>query len=381
MLIPIIDIQLTKKSDNSLSFTEVFPEKNWSNNVSYIYAVLNERATDFRGFQLSLADNHPISTLDGTHKLFGKYADAFISGVLPSSGDLNREKLIARFKFKVNYGDTLSHLYITYDGTSHVFARCIRVSKLVGGILTPVNFYFDEYKNICILDVSALNLIKDDVIWVDFYDCNDATQTIKITRITDALVEMLFPNSIVSEEYSEHLYDSQLRINPGLITQYADLTLYDRKGILRELALQELLALDVPVHTGTALDTSLGYRYEYDNTYFVEDWDISADSSEINVTCRDKSYIMQNTMLQSVGIEQRTVNDMLSLVFKQIGKSWSYLDDYTKSLCYNVIVPDNWFKEVTLYDALQKICITCLLHVYMLNDTFVVAAIPGLEPD
>ena len=141
------------------------------------------------------------------------------------------------------------------------------------------------------------------------------------------------------------------------------------------------MSSDLPVHTGISLDTSLGRRVEYDNTYFVEDWSIMSDSSTINVTCRDKSYILQNTMLQSVGIAQRSVDEMLSVVFKQIGKSWNYLDEYTEKLCKKVIVPNSWFKEATLFETLQKISIVCLLHICAINDTFVVAAIPGLALD
>lgn len=109
-------------------------------------------------------------------------------------------------------------------------------------------------------------------------------------------------------------------------------------------------------------------------SYRVDNWDISGTSYEVGIDCRDISYILNEVNIQSIPVQSRTVHRMLQLMFKYIpGTTWKYIDADTMDYCENIRTPYCWFKNGTLYELLQKICVLAMIRIYWHVDCFIVA--------
>jgi hypothetical protein len=375
-------------------------------NVSNADNVLNNDELDgYKGFQLAGDYAAQPSLLDGTYAFFDDSGyPGYLSGVLSASArgfllssgysnflaildgnslffdnNLTREPSEFAYQF-INEitihvyikGKYPKQIYLTFDTTTNEY---------------PVNFDI-EYPNVWqavrnnTSSVVTIPVREDmeaeespswgNALILHFYDWCAPGKSFQLTRISANYGAIYSGADLISITCSENLLDAQMKIAPGIVEQYADISIYDRDGVLHELALQDELIGDHKAQI-TAIDDTTEVTY-FLGSYTVASWDISSESSVVSATCRDPSYIFEKRDVPSIPIQDRSVDDMLNLAFGYAGNvSWQYIDEDTRLYCMKVVTPHSWFYAGTLLTMLKKICSLGMLRIYWSINKFIVA--------
>lgn len=208
-------------------------------------------------------------------------------------------------------------------------------------------------------------------VYITVLQWSEKLASVKISKISNIFDVTYDLNDLISITYSENLFNSQLQIQPGICEQYADIQLYDRDGILHELADKRALNEDYSV-TITVVDDDTNKR-SIDGVYLVNDWEVYGTSNTVIINCNDLSRIFDKINIEITAVKTRTVDDMLNECFNLCKVSWRYIDDDTQTYCENIKTPNCWFYKSTALQTLNKICRLGMLRVYWYIDSFIVA--------
>lgn len=308
-------------------------------NVSRPQQLLKDgNVSNVKGFQLS-SDILKLSKLDSTRTFFG---DDGYSGYLSASTES------AEITLQVT-GDTIGGLYIVFDTLTGEYAKSISI-----GDHTFTNNSVATY----------ISFFAKDTVKLRFSQWSASNSTIKVTNIAIVPTLRFYGSDLIDFKCSENLLDSDLQITPGICEQYADINVYDRYSVLHTLAREGLLGGDADVSIN-ADSYALG-------VYVASDWDIEIDNTVVGITCRDKSYLFEKIPIARVDIANRTIDDLLNVLFSQADIPWNYLDVATRTRCLNISVPNNWFAASDLKALLDKICSLGMLRMYWSLNTFYV---------
>lgn len=330
-------VTISPKNANGATLTYISSQ--FDANVSNPSRILIPNNTNtVKGFQLS-SSNVKLSTLNSTRTFFGPRG---FSGYLSTNSQQGTILLTAT-------GGTISTLYIVFDKATGEYAKTIKVNDT-----TIANDKVE--KLISFPEASAVTLT--------FTNWSAANATPKVTSITILPTLTLTGTDLLNFKCSENLLDSDLQINPGICEQYADIEIYDRGNVFHDLAQEGFLDDDVDVSINTD-NYALGI-------YIASDWDIEIDNSVVGITCRDRSYLFEKILIQRADIAQRTIDDLLNILFSQANIAWNYLDNETQTRCQSITIPNNWFAASDLKTLLDKICSLGMLRMYWSLNTFYV---------
>ncbi len=185
-------------------------------------------------------------------------------------------------------------------------------------------------------------------------------------------------SQLISFTCSENIMDSNLDLNPGICEQYANLEIYDKDGLIRQRGLKGELHKDdiitiIGIDENVWEEGGIAKGEVVLGDYLVEEWKLENNNSHIKIVCRDTSYRLDKINIPRTIISDRTVDDLLNIVFSSAPQmTWVYLDTDTEERCQNITIPNSWYKASDLKTMLESICAVGLLRIYYFNKTFFV---------
>lgn len=336
-------------------------------NVSNSGVIVDGAAKGYKGFQLSASTAKPLSRLDGSTRF---YPDTGYPGLITqelSGADGSCDTTVPF----ILTGNTPENLYLNFDSITKEYAVDFKITNNVTNYaITVTNNKFASL----ILPLKDLHLpsaLSNAIFTLKITKWSKSNSCIKITRLSTYYSTSYTGTDLKSVTNSENLLDSQMQITSGICEQYADVSIYDRYGVLRKFALTNKLASD-RVLSIFAIDDVDGVTYEM-GSYIISDWNFDGISSTVGITCRDKSYLFEKINIERSVIADRTLDALINILFAQApGMAWRYQDAETRTRCEAIIIPNNWYHASDLYTMLNKICALGMLRIYWYIDTFIV---------
>ena len=169
---------------------------------------------------------------------------------------------------------------------------------------------------------------------------------------------------IVSITSSENMTDANVSYLPGVCEQYANVVLYDRNNALHERAMQNKSMdgiLSIYMFNTSIVDPAPVLVDSFD----ISDCKIESDNSDVEINCRDRTYVLDNLYVPEAENAGRTIHTLLSNVFDTIpNASWEYQDVETRVRCQTIFIQNSWYKSGVLRALLNKICVVGMLRIY-----------------
>lgn len=357
-----VSIELPNAQETSLSFAAAEVPK--TANISNPTKIFSVDEYGARGFQLSEKKSEVVSTLDGKYLL---YSDLGFSGYVSSAlsdaqGNFQQD---VSFSFRLSY-ERPAYLFIVFDPVAKEFATAF--SLQYGSTKLSIT---NNTSTVYIVDTAALKLPMNNnssKITVSIQKWSSAYKSAKLFQIFPALIMSFTGKDLKSFTCSENATNTQLSISPGVIEQYADITVYDREGLLRKLAALGLLVEDMKVEIVACEDncTALG-------SYTVSNWNVDTTSASIKIECRDQTSKLSKVNIPGAAIQDRTLHNMLTYVFNCLGNvAWGYFDAATQIYCRNIYTPNSWSYAAPADKVLAKLCTLGMLRIYYWINKYVV---------
>lgn len=336
-------------------------------NVSNSNAVVEGLSSGYKGFQLTANNANPISRLDGSTRL---YPDTGYSGLITEelSGADGSCDTVVPF---ILTGNVPENLYLNFDSVTKEYAVDFTITNNVTSYAITVT---NNTSVLLVLPLKDLNLpvaLSNAIFTLRITKWSKPNSSIKITRLSTYYLAIYTGTDLKSVANSENLLDSQMQVTSGICEQYADVSVYDRYGVLRKFALTNKLTPD-HVLSISAIDDANGFSYEM-GSYIISDWNFDSISSTVGITCRDKSYLFEKINIERSVIADRTLDELINILFAQAsGMSWRYQDSETQARCKAIVIPNSWYQASDLYTMLNKICALGMLRIYWYIDAFIV---------
>lgn len=334
-------------------------------NVSHGEFLTNTKA--FKGYKgFHFATNRAQKTIkaDGSYKF---YPDSGYQGFVAKSftGANGEYYLTVRLQFT---GEAPKQLLFQFDSVDNTYPLKMTLTIASSSQTKSVTVN----KPFAIVDISELTLVANDRVSIAFSRWNKANYTAKIVSISANYTGFYDLQNLIDVRCSENAFDSQLNINPGIVEQYADVSIYDRDQLIHQFAQAELLKENQQV-TILSIDDETNTS-EVLGTYRVDEWQVEATSSIVKVNCTDPSSIFENFNIPSAPVQTRTVDSLLSFLFGYIqGYTFTYIDDATRTACENIKIPSSWCLKGNVLEVLKKICEIGQLRIYWFINVFIVA--------
>ena len=372
-----IIIDLNYKSGSTLQFydpTNTGNQYSSENNVSNASLVLNNsNAKGYKGFQLSSYADKPVSTLDGSYKLFdSKGIRAFVSSALSDA----EGKFTSTQMLQLLYiGNADDEIYVTFNPFVNEYASLIRVDYCnADGTSVSASEYTNDSPTFAI-GFEPFTLTPGEIITcmlrITFVEWNKPYKSVFVAGISTSAITSYSGSDLIDFTCSENLMDAQMQISPGIVEQYADVRVYDRDNRLHTLAVQDKLHADSNLSI-LAID-------QEDNehklgTYRVDEWLVDANDSVVTIYCGDITKNIGKITMPPLEVADRSLHQMLSTGFQYIqNAAWIYIDSETEEYCKAVITPDSWTYKQNVKDYLHNVCTMGLLRIYWYIDKFIVA--------
>lgn len=372
-----IQVRLGIKSNDDTSDTSkvILDTANFPKVINVAHSELiaedtSAEALGAAGFQLSPDDGRIVSKLDGSRKPF---ASTGYPGVCTSRLSINDDDAwYIDIPFKI-LGKTPENLDIRFDSIVNEYAVEFSLTNEYNNKTITVT---DNKEALVTLPLESLALPEtlDNVgFTLKITKWSIANASVKLTMLSTSTYGYIVYNGkdLQSVSISENLFDSQMQIVPGICEQYADIKVYDRNNVLRKLAANNKLHSDYLVNI-IAIDDTNAVTYQM-GTYIVSDWNFDGISSDVGITCRDKSYLFEKIDIERSTIADRTLDELLNILFSQASNlPWKYQDDDTRAWCASVHIPNSWYLASDLYTMLNKVCALGMLRIYWYVNAFVV---------
>lgn len=364
-------------TQNVVTAYEALRPVNVSDNTGRVFNQIGDN-TAMRGFFVKQQNNvQAFATLDRTFGVFpanGYDGWALLSGA--STSILTGYSLCAEFRLTMSqlptYGMTL-----LFDVSGGGYPLKVGITKYASGtIYFSPTLEIENTARSASVFISAQQLqsafsgftagdrLDFCVVWSDA----TANTVVKILNIDFGITLFSEGTDILSVESSENFMDAQLSIASGICEQYTNIDLYDRSGILHEMAHRGQLTTDRDIFI-YAIHAGVKYLI---GQYFTSDFDCNSNSSVVTVRGADGFRYLQNLNFQSVAVQTYTVHQLLSMVFAQSKYPWVYLDNATAAYCEQIYTPNCWIPDTDILTLLEDICRIGLLRVYWTNGYFVV---------
>lgn len=331
-------------------------------NVSNPDEIFKGVPSGFAGFQLDV-----VPSLGGQFFFYPPegYKGLVSSTLSDASGYINYT-----IPFHIS-GIIPERLYVSFDNISKEYATNFTLKNTYRGTSVTISNNTSTFVEIPMdkLDAGAtFSGIKFELMITKWSKPNSS---VKITGLSPFVTCIFTGRDLVDFECSENILDAQLSLETGICEQYANISVYDRINIIHYFAQKGKLAADHFV-TIQAVDDNDGTTHEL-GTYIASEWNVQADNSSVAITCRDKSYLFPKINIVRSSIADRTIDDLLNILFNQApGMTWQYKDEETQQRCAQIVVPNSWYLASDLQTMLNKICALGMLRIYWYLDTFLV---------
>lgn len=325
-----------------------------------------------RGFQFAAVRGEWPAISDGSYQYF---PDSGYHGFMSQAlSDVNGDFATPVQVSIEIYGKIPYFLFIQFDRILNLYATQLVIKNNYNSNTVVVN----NKRSLVYIDLSVFNFGFEDIpednpllLTVTFSQVNRAYQSLRLTQLSLTFRGIYTENELISVENSEQLFDSQMSISPGIVEQYADIKVYDRTGIIHDLAKKEILAsrqnVTIRAYTDDGEEVTLGI-------YKANDWDVTEGSNEVDITCADTTEQLDKRWSNMAEIDTRSVDDLLTMAFAVNGSSvWRYIDSDTETYCKNIITPNSWYYNSTVKELLEKICQLGQLRIYDYLGEYVVA--------
>lgn len=177
-------------------------------------------------------------------------------------------------------------------------------------------------------------------------------------------------NDLISAEYSSNGMDAELSMNPGVCEQNATVKFYDYSKVVEQrFRSGENTDSTITINVLDNSDNIIESRFYYSSYY-----DIDNDNDIVTINCIDNTKILKEISVSKSLIQTRTADDLLKTFFNYLPTetTWEYYDNDTKTRCQSIVVPNSWYREGTLEEFLNKICVLGLLRIFCVSNTFYV---------
>ena len=334
-------------------------------NVSRAENTFSEPSTGSKGFQLSPSRDIKVSTLNGT---FGLYSSNGYSGILTRQiSDENgvfEEPVVITFS---TFGFGPDVVYILFDQTCNEYATELMLYVNGTGSYIVNN---SVYMRLDLSEYALLPGLLGYNVELRILKWSRPLASAKISYISSTYAEIFTGNTIDNLICSENALDSQAIIQPGIVEQYADISLYDRFGRLHDAADNNNLLNNITLQIYAVEDND---DRKILGDYVATTWDINADNKIVNLSAADPSINFDKIYIKDIPVMDRSIHEMLVLLFGYVEDyQWKYIDTATQRYCETIITPNNWFAEGHLYEQLQKVCAAGMLRIYWFNKMFIV---------
>lgn len=362
-----VEIAFNFNPNTQISAPETFSEQA---NVSHAEKIFEDsRFKGFQGFHFAAAKGEWPADASG---MYHYYPDEGYKGFI-SRGMSNEEGTFSSsISIQVQIdGDMPNELFIQFDAICNEFATQMKVTSNQNSNTMLVN----NSKYVCKIALDSLNLVSQEettILSIELLKWNKAFKGVKITRISVNYVGVYDASELISFECSENLLNAQMQVSAGVCEQYADVEIYDRSGMLHELATDEILNGEQNI-TVLAIDDEANST-EILGVYSIGDWDVPSTSSRVKLSAKDNSSTLDELYVSMLPIKDRDVDELLNLCFSQLkNTSWKYIDEDTKTYCKSIITPNSWCYTGTLLETLVKVCLLGMLRIYWYVDSYIVA--------
>ena len=173
--------------------------------------------------------------------------------------------------------------------------------------------------------------------------------------------------SIKDIDYGTNTRDQNMSLTFGVIEQNVTIKFYDRNKVVYGLfeRKQDTKATLVirEYEDGELVDT---------DDYKVSDIEINEEGDQVTVRGVDATSILDTIDIGKNLIEDRSVHDLLTIFFSKLPETytWDYFDDETSKMCHDIVAYSNWYRDDTLRNFLDKVCVLGLLRIYYKNGVF-----------
>ena len=319
------------------------------------------------GFQLSPDDGHIVSKLNGSKKPFASsgYPGVCTRELTGINGTCN-----VAIPFKMT-GKAPENLYINFDAVANEYAIAFSLTNSANANVIIVTDNKETFVALPLASLALPEVLANVEFTLRITKWSIANASVKLTLLSMYNYIIYDGKDLQSVSLSENLFDSQMQIVPGICEQYADIKVYDRNNVLRKLAANNKLHSDYLVNI-LAIDDTNAATHQM-GTYIVSDWNFDGISSNVGITCRDKSYLFEKIDIERSTIADRTLDELLNILFSQASNlPWKYQDDDTRAWCASIHVPNSWYLASDLYTMLNKVCALGMLRIYWYVNAFVV---------
>lgn len=355
-----IDYQLNIGTSASLG--DPLPEQC---NVSHRDLLTRSKAfKGYKGFHFAANSDQKTIKADGSYKF---YPDSGYQGFIAKSfTDANGNRnLTVHLQFT---GEAPKQLLFQFDSVDNTYPLKMTLTIASSSLRKIV----DVNKPTIMVDVSELTLVANDRVSIAFSKWNKANYTAKIVSMSVNYTGIYDLQNLIDVRCSENAFDSQLNINPGIVEQYADVSIYDRDQLIHQFAQAELLKENQQV-TILSIDDE-NNTSEILGKYRVDEWQVEATSSIVKINCTDPSSTFENIYIPSAPVKTRTVDSLLSFLFGYIQNyTFTYIDSATQTACENIKIPSSWCLKGNVLEVLRKICEVGQLRIYWFINVFIVA--------
>ena len=359
-----IDFQFNMGSTAQLENVTVQPSAQ-SNVANPAQIISSEGAQGFKGFHFADTLGEWPATANGTYKY---YKEEGYKGFL--SRNLSKEDFTTDVSLNFYLRNQIpDFIFITFDNVCNEYATRMRIKNNKNSNTMIINNR--SYKAMIPLKWLGTISVTDLIITIDILEWNKTFKGVKITKLSTNYIGNYTGGEIINLVCSENLLDKQLNISAGICEQYADIKLYDRDQLLRQFARQEILLEQRTVTIKAISDNEMPYIL---GTYYVDEWQVDSNSSEVNLICTDIFKALENIFITPLPIAMRSVDAMLQTIFGQANiAGWRYIDSTTETYCKNIKTPNSWFYIDDLLESLIKVCLLGQLRVYWHIDAFIIA--------
>lgn len=336
-------------------------------NVSNIEALKSGSSSGCKGFQFSETSSRKLSALNGSCQFFP--STGYPGIITREISDLDGSCNVA-ITFTLT-GSAPKRLYLNFDDVAKEYAVAFTITSLVTTQSITVTNNTSIINVIELADMRLPSTLNEALFTLTITKWSKPNASIKLTKLSTYYSATFTGSDLKSVSNSENLFDSQMQIVPGICEQYADVQVYDRAGVLRNLALSNELT---PDHTLSivAIDDTDDTEYVLGD-YIISDWNFDGISSTVGISCRDKSYLFEKINIERAMIADRTLHDLLTIMFAQAaGMPWKYQDTETQERCKAITVPNSWYHASDLYTMLNKLCALGMLRIYWYINAFIV---------
>lgn len=328
------------------------------------------RPTAFRGskgFHLSQSVHKVNSPLDGSHTFYGSEGyRGFCSQKLAPKDSLEETYLAQVSLHGIRKVGNPEYLFVCFDAVQGVWATEVEIET---GAATNVIFS-DLNSPYLFIPLKDIEVLDDGHFVLYVKKWNKPFTNIKISYVSFGFAESYGENTIKTFRCSEKLLGDSLNADPGIMQQYAEITMQDYKGNLAALLTKDLPTDNLAVAI-SAIDDQEDLRYVL-GEYLSDEWSVLEDDA-LKLSCSDVSKNFSKIPTDPLPIKDRSLEDFLVIAFNYANVAWEYIDSETAEYCKGIVTPNSWMYGGTLTEMFEKICNFGLLSIYWYIDRFIVA--------